>query len=361
MTSLDEIIDTCRVPASTRVRLKDYDPSWAGDKDMPKAERKAIAEKHLTEDLAELTAAQELLYAADTWSVLLVFQAMDAAGKDGTIKHVMSGVNPQGCQVSSFKQPSAEELDHDFLWRCVKCLPERGRIGIFNRSYYEEVLIVKVHPELLAAERIPGREGGEKVLEGPVRGHQPLRAAPDAQRHGGRSSSSSTFRRRSSASGSWSASTSRRSTGSSRRPTSPSAAFWDDYLAAYEDTLSATSTEWAPWYVIPADHKWVTRALVAKILVRTVQSLDLKYPEVTPNMLREIEEARRRWRRRRTSATSRALLRSPHVCREVLPVLSRAWPIRAETFRLCQAGPRFCRVAWVQEPGDGGAEVAVAG
>src|SRR5437016_1825997 len=151
LPSIDEIIDMCRVPAGKRVRLKDFDAGWAGDKDMPKAERKAIAEKHLTEDTAALAQAQDLLYADDTWAVLVILQAMDAAGKDSTIKHVMSGVNPQGCQVFSFKHPSAEELDHNFLWRYARAAPERGRIGIFNRSYYEDVLVVRVHPELVQA------------------------------------------------------------------------------------------------------------------------------------------------------------------------------------------------------------------
>src|SRR5688572_25089642 len=155
MKTAQEILDWCRVDPGERVKLKDYDPAWAGDKRIPKAERKRMAEELLSQDVSELAKAQERLYASDSWSILLIFQAMDAAGKDGTIKHVMSGVNPQGCQVTSFKHPSAEELDHTFLWRCMKAVPERGRIGIFNRSYYEEVLIVKVHPELVSAQRIP--------------------------------------------------------------------------------------------------------------------------------------------------------------------------------------------------------------
>src|SRR5262249_18323530 len=137
------------------IHLKDYDPSWAGDSKLSKAERKQYAATVLTQDVSALAEAQDRLYAADSWSILLVFQAMDAAGKDSTIKHVMSGVNPQGCQVYSFKHPSAEELDHNFLWRYARLAPERGRIGIFNRSYYEEVLVVRVHPELVAAQRIP--------------------------------------------------------------------------------------------------------------------------------------------------------------------------------------------------------------
>src|SRR5271166_6387555 len=155
MSAADDLIARCRVPEGKKIQLKDYDTDWAGDPNVPKSERKSYAEQSLTQDVSELAEAQERLYAADSWSILMIFQAMDAAGKDGTIKHVMSGVNPQGCQVFSFKKPSAEELDHNFLWRYMKCLPERGRIGIFNRSYYEDVLVVKVHPELLHGQKPP--------------------------------------------------------------------------------------------------------------------------------------------------------------------------------------------------------------
>src|SRR5262245_2074556 len=158
MLNRKEIVKKFRVEPGEKFRLKDHDPGWDGDDDVPKEERKKLAQEVLTQDVSELAEAQQLLYADDSWSLLVIFQAIDAAGKDGTIKHVMSGVNPQGVQVYSFKHPSSEELDHDFLWRCNRCLPERGRIGIFNRSYYEEVLIVKVHPELVAAERIPNAD-----------------------------------------------------------------------------------------------------------------------------------------------------------------------------------------------------------
>src|SRR6266480_2678015 len=156
MSLVQEILDMIRVEPGKKFRLKDHDPAWAGDPSIPKKQRKAFAEKVLSEDLTALAKAQELLYASDTYAILLVFQAMDAAGKDSTIKHVMSGINPQGCHVVSFKHPSVEELDHNFMWRYAKALPERGRIGIFNRSYYEEVLVVKVHPAILAAQHIPG-------------------------------------------------------------------------------------------------------------------------------------------------------------------------------------------------------------
>src|SRR6266436_9683577 len=157
------MIGQFRVAPGKSVRLKDFDPAWNGDPKIPKEKRKEFAQNLLSEDISALAAAQDLLYASDSWSVLVIFQAMDAAGKDGTIKHVMSGINPQGVQVYSFKHPSAEELDHDFLWRSTRVLPERGRIGIFNRSYYEEVLIVRVHPELVAAQRIPDVKPGAKV------------------------------------------------------------------------------------------------------------------------------------------------------------------------------------------------------
>jgi PPK2 family polyphosphate:nucleotide phosphotransferase len=155
MIDREAIIEKFHVQPGKKFRLKDYDPGWSGDGDIPKAKRKELAEQVLTQDVSALADAQVMLYADDSWSLLVIFQAMDAAGKDSTIKHVMSGINPQGCQVYSFKHPSSEELDHNFLWRSYKALPERGRIGIFNRSYYEEVLIVKVHPEILAAQRIP--------------------------------------------------------------------------------------------------------------------------------------------------------------------------------------------------------------
>ena len=165
MTPTEAIIDKFRVPHSKSIRLKDYDPGWDGDDKLPKAERKQFAEEVLSQDVTALAEMQDRLYAANRWSILIVLQAMDAAGKDGTIKHVMSGINPQGCQVYSFKHPSAEELDHDFLWRYARLVPERGRIGIFNRSYYEEVLVVRVHPELVASQRIPDAETERRLLD----------------------------------------------------------------------------------------------------------------------------------------------------------------------------------------------------
>ena len=293
MLKLDEVVDRFRIDPGEKFRLKDHDPSWAGNKGVPKARRKKFAEDLLAKSIQELAEAQDRLYASDTWSVLVVLQAMDAAGKDGTIKHVMSGVNPQGCQVFSFKQPSAEELDHNFLWRYSKALPERGRIGIFNRSYYEEVLVVRVHPELAQAERIPGSEIDRKFWEGRYEDVNNL------ERHLARNGtlvlkfflnvSKDEQRRRflkrlNDPSRHWKFSASDIS----------ERGHWDAYMEAYQDAIAATSTKWAPWHVIPADHKWVARAAVAHTIAEAVQGLDPKYPEVTPEKLAAIKDARER-------------------------------------------------------------------
>jgi PPK2 family polyphosphate:nucleotide phosphotransferase len=292
MPTLDEIREMIRVKPGEKFRLKDHDPAWAGDKDVPKKERKAFAVKTLTEDVSQLAKAQDLLYASDTYAILLVFQAMDAAGKDSTIKHVMSGVNPQGCQVVSFKHPSAEELDHNFMWRYAKALPERGRIGIFNRSYFEEVLVVKVHPAILANQRIPGAKKGKEIwqsryedinhferhltqngtvilkfflnLSKKEQAKRFLDRLNDPDKHWKFSDSDMKERD-----------------------------FWDDYMDAYESCIEATSTDWAPWYVIPADHKWVSRAMVSHIVTTTIEGLDLKYPEVTKEKRARIAAAKK--------------------------------------------------------------------
>jgi PPK2 family polyphosphate:nucleotide phosphotransferase len=293
MLNRKEIVKALRVEPGAKFRLKDHDPGWNGDDDVPKAERKKLAEEVLTQDVSALAEAQELLYADDSWSLLVIFQAMDAAGKDGTIKHVMSGVNPQGVQVYSFKHPSSEELEHDFLWRCARCLPERGRIGIFNRSYYEEVLIVKVHPELVAAERIPGADPSDgKFWE-----HR-YESINNFERHLARNGTAIVkfflnvskeeqkqrfLERINRPEKHWKFAAS--DTGERE--------FWRDYQAAYEECLQATSTKYAPWYVIPADHKWVARAAVAVILTETIRSLDLKWPQVTPVQKKAIAEAKR--------------------------------------------------------------------
>jgi PPK2 family polyphosphate:nucleotide phosphotransferase len=247
----------------------------------------------LRENLQELAAAQDLLYADDRFSVLLIFQAMDAAGKDGTIKHVMSGVNPQGCQVFSFKQPSAEELDHNFLWRCMKCLPERGRIGIFNRSYYEEVLVVKVHPQILDGQKLPpGKRGRsfwasryedinnfEKHLtrNGTVILKFFLNVSREVQKQ-------RFLERLEDPEKNW-----KFSPGDVAER-----GFWKEYMEAYEDALAATSTDDAPWYVIPADHKWATRAIVADIISSTLEGMNLKYPVPDAEQQAALKDARLR-------------------------------------------------------------------
>jgi PPK2 family polyphosphate:nucleotide phosphotransferase len=292
MPSIDDIIEKFRVRPGQKVALKDFPTDWAGDSEVPRKERKALARQMLSEDVSALASAQELLYAADSWSVLVIFQAMDAAGKDGTIKHVMSGVNPQGVQVYSFKHPSAKELDHDFLWRCTSVLPERGRIGIFNRSYYEEVLVVKVHPELIAAQNIPDvkidKTFWKHRYESIVSFEQHLvrngtlilkfflHLSKDEQRQ--------RFLDRINDPGKhW--------------KFSPSdlaeRGYWDEYQKAYAAMLEATSTKQAPWYVIPADHKWVSRAMVAAVITRSIAELDLRCPAVTDERRQQIAEARR--------------------------------------------------------------------
>jgi PPK2 family polyphosphate:nucleotide phosphotransferase len=256
--------------------------------------RRDVAERELESLKQDLAAAQELLYASDSWAMLLVFQALDAAGKDGTIKHVMSGVNPQGCQVVSFGPPSREELKHDFLWRCARLAPERGRIGIFNRSYFEEVLVVRVHPELLAAERI----------------HGGLPAGPDLWRS--RFEDINAFERHLVREGTQvvkfflhvSKEEQRRRfldrLDNPKKRWKFSAAdlaereHFDAYMHAYEEALTATSTEWAPWYVIPADHKYALRALVGGVIVDVIDRLDLRFPDVDPAQLEGLAEARRR-------------------------------------------------------------------
>src|SRR5262245_26115658 len=245
---LEKLRGRFRVPPGKRVRLKDHDPAWAGDEKVAKKERKEFAEETLSQDVAELAAAQDLLWADDSWAVLMILQAMDAAGKDGTIKHVMSGVNPQGCQVFGFKKPSAEELNHNFLWRYMKCLPERGRIGIFNRSYYEDVLVVKVHPELLDGQKLPPGKRGRSFWEAR---YEDVNAFESHLARNGivvlkfflhvsKGEQKRRFLERlERPEKNWKFSTS----------DLPERAFWAGYVEAYEDALAATTTEEAPWYV----------------------------------------------------------------------------------------------------------------
>jgi len=277
-----------RVTDGSQFRLKDADPgdtAWlgAGDKDR--------AKKALQSGIDMMAELQDVLYAQDQWSLLLVFQAMDAAGKDGAIKHVMSGVNPQGCQVHSFKNPSAEELDHDFLWRCAKALPERGRIGIFNRSYYEEALVVRVHPELLDKQRMPRPLVTKRIwkerFEDIRNFEQHLARNGTVIRKFFLNVSKGEQRRRflqrldlPEKNWKFSASDARER------------GYWKDYMAAYEDVIRNTSTEEAPWYVVPADNKWFTRVVVASVVIDALSSLKLRYPEVDEGRRKELVAAR---------------------------------------------------------------------
>jgi PPK2 family polyphosphate:nucleotide phosphotransferase len=290
-----EIIERCqkfigpyRVTTGKKFRLKDIDPDDTGEA--------TVADKPLAKELLEagvevLADLQDVLYAQDQWSILLIFQAMDAAGKDGAIKHVMSGVNPQGCQVFSFKSPSAEDLKHDFLWRCLKCLPERGRIGIFNRSYYEETLVVRVHPELLGKQKIPSELVTESIWDErfeDIRNVERylarngvvirkfflhLSAGEQKKRFLARLDNSSKNWKFSSAD-------------------SKERGFWKEYMKAYEDMICNTATEEAPWYVVPADTKWFTRLVVAAAVIDAMASLDLKYPEVSGTKRQELAVVR---------------------------------------------------------------------
>lgn len=284
--------DLFRVRPGKKFRLADHDPRWAGDEATSEKRRKERAKEILEESKAELAATQELLYAADTWSMLVIFQAMDAAGKDGAIKHVMSGVNPQGVEVTSFKHPSAEELDHTFLWRCMKRLPERGRIGIFNRSYYEEVLIVRVHPDLVEAQRIPGISVSDKTWR---ERFEDINAFETHLARNGTSIvkfflniSKDEQRKRfldriDEPAKHWKFSASDIS----------ERGYWDSYMTAYEEAIRETSTEHAPWYVVPADRKWVSRAVVGAVLAGTIRNLGLQWPVVDDAKRKQIADARR--------------------------------------------------------------------
>jgi len=268
-------------------RLKDYDPDDVCDKELNKDEGIAL----LNKSIGHMSELQSKLYAQDRWALLLIFQAMDAAGKDGAISHVMSGVNPQGCQVYSFKQPSSEELDHDFLWRTTRCLPERGRIGIFNRSYYEEVLVVKVHPKILEKERMPESlvtkdiwkqryqdiHGFERYLSrnGVVVRKFFLNVSKKEQKE-------RFLARLEQPDKNWKYS----SADVKERE------HWDEYMNAYEEMIQNTASDESPWYVVPADHKWFTRLVVAAAIVDTLEDLNLAYPEVDAEKRKEIEAAK---------------------------------------------------------------------
>jgi PPK2 family polyphosphate:nucleotide phosphotransferase len=283
MLNLSDVVEMCRVPTGKKIKLKDYHTNWNGDQEVPGSEQRCEARRLLEQDVHQLSRSQELLYASQSWSVLVILQAMDAAGKDSTIAHVMAGVNQQGVDVVSFKQPSAEDLQHDFLWRCSKSLPVRGRIGIFNRSYYEEVLVVKVHPELVASQRIPHANPGKKSFW-----KARYKDINQFERHLARNGTLIVkfFLNMSKAE------QKRRLLARIDDPTknwkfSPNdlheRSFWNEYMAVYEDMLNATSTKYAPWYVIPADEKVTAHLLVAQILSDSIQKLGLNFPELTPS------------------------------------------------------------------------------
>ena len=278
-----------RVTDGRKFRLGDVDPKDTlhfSDEDKPRAK------EALQTGIEALTELQDMLYAQDRWAVLLVFQAMDAAGKDGAIKHVMSGVNPQGCQVYSFKAPTSEDLDHDYLWRCMKALPERGRIGIFNRSYYEEVLVVRVHEDMLARQKLPPQVVGKSIWKdrlADIRGFEEylarngivvckffLHVSKDEQKK-------RFLERLETPEKNWKFSV---NDAAERQ-------HWDAYMAAYEDAIRGTSTKAAPWYVVPADNKWFTRVVVAAAVIDTLRKLDLHYPRVEKSRQKELAEARR--------------------------------------------------------------------
>ena len=282
-----------RIDRGKNFKLKNFDPASTAH-----IHSKQHAQELLQKGIAEMAELQDKLYAQDRWAVLLVFQAMDAAGKDGAIKHVMSGVNPQGCQVFSFKSPSSEDLNHDFLWRTSKCLPERGHIGIFNRSYYEEVLVVRVHPDILDNERIPANLRGKDTWD------ERFEDIRNFERYLSRNGiivrkfflnvSKAEQKRR-----------------FLQRLETPeknwkfSAAdvrereCWDDYMKAYEEMIAATSTKRSPWYVVPADNKWYTRLVVAAAIVETLEDLNLSYPAVDPEKRKQLRAAQAELQKRK--------------------------------------------------------------
>jgi PPK2 family polyphosphate:nucleotide phosphotransferase len=275
-----------RVTDGRKFRLKDVDPGDTGE-----VKSKQQAADWLARGVARLSELQEKLYAQDRWGLLLIFQAMDAAGKDSTIKHVMSGVNPQGCEVYSFKAPSAEDLDHDFLWRTTRCLPERGRIGIFNRSYYEEVLVVRVHPEILNSQKLPRRLVTKNLWKerfidiaaferyatrnGIAIRKFFLHVSPGEQKRRFMSRLEQPAKN-------W-----KFSLGDVKERE-----HWRDYMRAYEDMIRHTSSAHAPWYVVPADHKWFTRLVVGAAVIDAMEEMAVAFPTLDPAKRKELEAAR---------------------------------------------------------------------
>jgi PPK2 family polyphosphate:nucleotide phosphotransferase len=287
MMKLNKITNRLLARPGKKIRLKDYDPAWTGS-----IRDEAHAKVLLADGVKQLSRQQNVLYARDTHSVLLIFQAMDAAGKDGTIRHVMSGVNPQGCQVFNFKAPSAEERDHTYLWRSMKALPERGRIGIHNRSYYEEVLVTRVHEDILKASQLP------EHLKGPGVWKRRFREINNFERyltdngmvilkfflHVSKAEQKRRFLARiDEEDKNWKLSPN----------DAKERAHWDGYMRAYEDVFTNTSTESAPWHIVPADHKWFTRLAVANIIGQRLEALGLDYPKVSQTQKEALQEVRR--------------------------------------------------------------------
>lgn len=287
MTWASKLVKPYRVEDGKKFRLKDFDPADTGH-----LHSKDHAKELLERGIAEMAELQDKLYAQDRWALLLIFQAMDAAGKDGAIKHVMSGVNPQGCQVYSFKVPSEEELNHDYLWRNMRRLPERGHIGIFNRSYYEEVLVVRVHPEAFKHERIPEslvtkdiwkqRFADMSAFEHYL-GHNGVVVRKFFLNVSKKEQKKRFLARLEEPEKNW-----KFSAADIRER-----AFWDDYMNAYEETIINSASKHAPWYVVPADNKWFTRVVVAAAIVDALESLNLAYPTVDPDTRKELEAARK--------------------------------------------------------------------
>jgi PPK2 family polyphosphate:nucleotide phosphotransferase len=284
---IQKYVDPFRITKGKGFRLRNIDPADTCGLQLGKGEAADLLARG-TQWLAE---EQDMLYAQDSWSLLLVFQAMDAAGKDGTIKHVMSGINPQGCQVFSFKQPSREELAHDFMWRYLKCLPERGRIGIFNRSYYEEVLVVRVHRDILKRQNLPAQNIGKRIWDERLRDIAHFEDYVGRQGtiilkfflHVSRAEQKKRFMQR---------------LDQPHKHWKFSAAdirergFWSDYMHAFEEAIKATASKHAPWFVVPADNKWFSRLVVAAAIVEAVEKLDLSYPKIDAAKRKELAAAR---------------------------------------------------------------------
>jgi PPK2 family polyphosphate:nucleotide phosphotransferase len=285
-----QFIAPYRVEDGARFRLADHDPD---DTAGLESDQKPLAREWLARGVEALAALQDKLYAQDRWAVLCVFQAMDAAGKDGAIKHVMSGVNPQGCQVYSFKKPTSEDLDHDFLWRCLRALPERGRIGIFNRSYYEETLVVRVHPELLEHQKLPPELVTKRIWDErfeDIRNverylHRNGTLVRKFFLHVSKKEQRKRFLKRiDDPDRNWKFSLA----------DAAEREHFDEYMDAYEQTIRNTATPDAPWFVVPADNKWFTRVVVAAAIVEALASLELAYPAVDDAKRRELQAARER-------------------------------------------------------------------